>query len=288
MRAGARPAEEGASDRQVPELQTALPRRRGAALRAGHRHALRAGRGRGGAGRRLRVLWGPRGGVLGGRHDGRGGRRIRGSVHVLLRPLVDALNPCGGVTIYCTDRPTLDLKIRAGSELLPNLYDLVRDTVDDVIASIVVVPNCVAVSIPTPGSQDAGDWVSLRYPLPTGIVRVTVEQLVGSPEAPVASPYVQMHVGAATWRTPVGEHAGHAASWAAGNVQDFAIYTDSQCVELRAFSGGALSLDGLLGRARVPVARLLGHGVEVPLELPGGGGSGRTLVVRGDQEGSTR
>ena len=34
-----------------------------------------------------------------------------------------------------------------GTELIPNLYNFVRDTVDDVIADLIVVPNMVAVPI---------------------------------------------------------------------------------------------------------------------------------------------
>ena len=34
-----------------------------------------------------------------------------------------------------------------GSELIPNLYNFVRDTVDDVVASLLVVPNVIAVPL---------------------------------------------------------------------------------------------------------------------------------------------
>ena len=37
--------------------------------------------------------------------------------------------------------------IQSGSEMIPNLYNFVRETVDDVVADLIVIPNMVAVPI---------------------------------------------------------------------------------------------------------------------------------------------
>lgn len=218
--------------------------------------------------------------------------RIDGTFQVSLRPLVDALNPCGGITISCLDRPSIELTLRTGSELVPNLYDLVRNIVDDVVASLLVVPNGIAVPIATMGPETDGPL--LNDPLPKGILRVTLQEISGSSEAPVSSPYVNTRVGAASWLSPIARTLDDGGFWATesdikvwakgGSTQDFVIYSPNQSVDMRVFqSDVSLDLDVLLGTLKVPVHGI-GHGaeLEVPLVSPEGADSGRRLHFKGD------
>eukprot|EP00438_Fugacium_kawagutii_P003780 Skav210868 [mRNA] locus=scaffold4964:78761:82865:- [translate_table: standard] len=70
-----------------------------------------------------------------------------GSLRLGLQPLLESLNPVGGVSVTCLDRPIIDLTIKTGTDLIPNLYNFVRDSVDEVIADLIVIPNMVAVPI---------------------------------------------------------------------------------------------------------------------------------------------
>lgn len=217
--------------------------------------------------------------------------RIKGSLQVSLRPLVESLNPIGGITISCLDRPSIELSLRTGSDLVPNLYDLVRSTVDDVVAGLLVVPNGVAVPIPTLGPETDGP--SLSCPVPKGILRVTLQEIAGTAAAPVSSPYAVLRIGAADWRSPVAQPRSGGGLWATeadiqvwakGNTQDFVVFSPNQSVDLRIFqSDVSLDLDVLLGSVRLPVQEIA-HGteVEVPLVLPDGSDSGRRLHFKGD------
>ncbi|CAE8589624.1 unnamed protein product [Polarella glacialis] len=191
---------------------------------------------------------------------------VKGSLQIILYPLVDSLNPIGGITFTCLDRPEIDLTVRTGSELMPNLYDFVRDTVDDVVAGLMVIPNGVAIALDTLGPQT--DYMALRYPLPLGFLRVCPQGVACRDEPSVgASPYVQVRVGGALWNSRPAKMSNHRSEFAgwSGCVKDFAVFSESQSVELRLFSGGGLSSRTLLGSAKVPVRSIIGADMEVPL-----------------------
>mmetsp|Transcript_11337 Transcript_11337/g.21485 ORF Transcript_11337/g.21485 Transcript_11337/m.21485 type:complete len:685 (+) Transcript_11337:25-2079(+) len=219
---------------------------------------------------------------------------IKGAVQVSLRPLVDALNPVGGITISCLDRPSLDLRIRSGfTDRLPNLYDFVRETVDNVIASVIVVPNGIAVPINTVGGPKT-DEAELACPEPQGLLRLTVREVweevdpeadAGSQESASDSEeeeagkedklqqqevYAQVLLGAARWHTPparaVSSTAPRRARWAEGSTQDFVVFSDRQALEIRVFQEDAWKLHDCIGQARVAVGQVVeGSDVEVPL-----------------------
>lgn len=100
---------------------------------------------------------------------------VQGSLRLGLQPLLESLNPVGGVSVTCLERPMIDLTIKTGTELIPNLYNFVRDTVDDVIADLIVVPNMVAVPI-----DDSVDGCSLQHPLPLGFLRLSLEGITAA------------------------------------------------------------------------------------------------------------
>jgi len=203
------------------------------------------------------------------------------------------LNPCGGVTVSCLDRPTIELTLRTGSDIVPNLYDLVRNTVDDVVAGLLVVPNGIAVPIETMGQPT--DAPLLRHPGPKGILRVTLAEVTGTQQAPVSSPYVSIGIGVASWSSPVASPRQGPSYWASadepdvqawskGNVQDFEVYSPNQSVDIRCFQSDlTMDLDVLLGRTKIPVHELAhGISVEVPLQSSEGEDTGRRLHVKGD------
>jgi len=207
---------------------------------------------------------------------------VRGSLQVALRPLVDAINPVGGITISCLDRPSLDLSLRADivKEAVPNIYDFVRETVDDVVAGLIVVPNSIVGALPTGGPPT--DWSRLRWPTPAGVLNVTVHSVVGSVEAPVLGAYVHMHIGADTWsmRSSRGTSRRDLSSWSQDNQRTFIIYSERQCVDVRCFSASHIGLDSFLGRARVPLLDIIGaDSVTVKLTLKDGSESDRAITL---------
>lgn len=193
------------------------------------------------------------------------GLSVKGSVQVSLRPLVDALNPIGGVTVWCLDRPEIELKILTGSDMVPNLYDFIREAVDDVVAQMIVVPNGVSAALDTLGPPT--DWLKLRYPLPRGVLRLRCLAAAdgGSSTQLRTNPRVELHVGASRWTGPL-----------AGISRDFPVYSERQSVELR-----LLGRSSVLGRCRVPLPEILGRN-EVELLDAEGEATGLSMEVRAD------
>ncbi|CAE7534546.1 esyt3 [Symbiodinium sp. CCMP2592] len=188
---------------------------------------------------------------------------VQGTLRVCLHPLVDSLNPVGGISITCLDRPTIDLTIKAGSELIPNLYNFVRDTVDDVVASLLVVPNVIAVPLDTFGPTT--DACAIRHPPPLGFLRVRLEG-VSSTSALPSSLYLEAMIGCSSWKSSISRARAdpHHAEWPEDAAEDFAVHSQDQSIRLRLYSSGSFGAV-LLGTARVFIHDLEAGRVEVPL-----------------------
>ncbi|KAK2570434.1 Extended synaptotagmin-3 [Acropora cervicornis] len=69
--------------------------------------------------------------------------QVRGSMRVILRPLIPAAPLVGGVSVFFLNRPDIDFDLTNLANILdiPGLSDILRGVIDDVVASIVVLPN---------------------------------------------------------------------------------------------------------------------------------------------------
>ena len=74
---------------------------------------------------------------------------FRGTLRVLLYPLIPDLPLVGGLTMYFINRPQIQFDLTNVLNVLetPGIKSLLRNTIDDAIASFIVLPNKVAVSL---------------------------------------------------------------------------------------------------------------------------------------------
>eukprot|EP01062_Namystynia_karyoxenos_P071609 TRINITY_DN6721_c0_g1_i1.p1 TRINITY_DN6721_c0_g1~~TRINITY_DN6721_c0_g1_i1.p1 ORF type:complete len:688 (+),score=149.88 TRINITY_DN6721_c0_g1_i1:86-2065(+) len=194
-----------------------------------------------------------------------GDLRIRGTCMVALRPLCNTINPVGGISITCPDQPWIDLHITSRDSMfeLVNMYGLIKGAVDDVISGLLVMPNNIAVCIPTVTGRPT-EKPPLQFPEPEGVLRVTVERaekLKSSSWNPLATsnPYVVAKVGAEQWQSPVVKHTVSPV-WEKGNTTDFVVYNaERQNLMLEVWSDSAIPLtpDSHLGRGGLPIADLI-------------------------------
>ncbi|CAE7025960.1 esyt3 [Symbiodinium natans] len=192
---------------------------------------------------------------------------VEGTLRVGLHPLVDSLNPVGGISVTCLDRPTIDLTIKAGSEFIPNLYNFVRDTVDDVVASLLVMPNVIAIPLARLWETfgPVTDACAIRHPAPLGYLRVRLEG-VSSAAALPSGLYVEMMIGCSSWKSSVcrAKQDPNHAEWPEDAAEDFAVHSHDQSIRLRLYSSSSFGAV-LLGTARVFIHDLAAGRVEVPL-----------------------
>lgn len=74
---------------------------------------------------------------------------IRGTLRVLIYPLIPDLPIVGGLTMYFINRPIIQFDLTNVLNVLetPGVNSLLRNTVDDAIASFIVLPNKVSISL---------------------------------------------------------------------------------------------------------------------------------------------
>ncbi|XP_074624645.1 extended synaptotagmin-2-like isoform X1 [Acropora palmata] len=130
--------------------------------------------------------------------------QVRGSMRVILRPLIPAAPLVGGVSVFFLNRPDIDFDLTNLANILdiPGLSDILRGVIDDVVASIVVLPNKITVPLTNI------DPYELKYPLPDGVLRIEVLEAkdlikkdIGVFKKGSSDPYVVLRVGAKTFRT---------------------------------------------------------------------------------------
>ena len=201
---------------------------------------------------------------------------IDGEVLLAFKPIVDGVNPIGGLEICCLDQPdiTLDLTTKGlFLDSVPNLYGLIQSAVDKVIAGVLVAPNNIAVRIPTVTGPET-DRATLKYRQPLGVLRVTVDGADGLPGSRwTTDPYVRVQLGAAHWYSDTifkTLQPRWADASGARRTQDFLVYHPRQRVHFELHDQNAISSDEMLALCRVPVRDLSKAGAyTLPLVSPG-------------------
>lgn len=97
------------------------------------------------------------------------GLKLQGMMRVILEPLIGQAPLVGGVTYFFIRRPTLEINWTGMTNLLdsPGFSSLSEDTIMDIIASLMVLPNRMCIPLIDQVKMD-----QMRFPLPRGVVRV--------------------------------------------------------------------------------------------------------------------
>ncbi|KAM9709258.1 extended synaptotagmin-3 isoform 2-T2 [Menidia menidia] len=99
------------------------------------------------------------------------GLKLQGMLRVILEPLIGQAPLVGGVTFFFICRPTLQINWTGMTNLLdtPAFSSLSEETILDIIASLMVLPNRMCIPLIDQVKVD-----QMRFPLPRGVVRVHV------------------------------------------------------------------------------------------------------------------
>ncbi|XP_008278562.1 extended synaptotagmin-3 [Stegastes partitus] len=97
------------------------------------------------------------------------GLELKGMLRVILEPLIGEAPLVGGVTFFFIRRPTLQINWTGATNLLdtPAFSSLSEETIMDIIASLMVLPNRMCIPLIDQVKVD-----QMRFPLPRGVVRV--------------------------------------------------------------------------------------------------------------------
>ncbi|CAJ1078794.1 extended synaptotagmin-3 isoform X2 [Xyrichtys novacula] len=97
------------------------------------------------------------------------GLKLQGMMRVILEPLIGQAPLVGGVTYFFIRRPTLEINWTGMTNLLdtPAFSSLSEETIMDIIASLMVLPNRMCIPLIDQVKVD-----QMRFPLPRGVVRV--------------------------------------------------------------------------------------------------------------------
>lgn len=97
------------------------------------------------------------------------GLKLQGMLRVILEPLIGQVPLVGGVTFFFIRRPNLQINWTGTTNLLdsPGFSALSEETITDIIASIMVLPNRMCFPLIDQVKVD-----QMRFPLPRGVVRV--------------------------------------------------------------------------------------------------------------------
>ena len=197
--------------------------------------------------------------------------QIHGPLRIILKPLLSGQTLVGGVTVFFLKRPKINFNLTNLLNVLdfPGFKKTLRSIVDDVIASLVVLPNRIAV--PLAECVDAGD---LQYPIPEGLLRVQMLEArelatsdfsligKGSPD-----PYAILEVGAQTFRTNTMKNERN-PTWEE-NFEAFVDNSEGQELQIYLYDHDVASKDSKLGNVDIKIHSVVEEGVQdvwLPLE----------------------
>ena len=133
--------------------------------------------------------------------------QLCGPIRIILKPLLSDGTLIGGITVFFLKQPKLSFDLTNLLNVLdfPGLKGSLLNIVDDVIASVAVLPNRIVV--PLAGNVDAS---ALRYPMPEGVLQVELLEARDLKQADVSligkassDPYAVVKIGAQSFRSAV-------------------------------------------------------------------------------------
>ena len=207
---------------------------------------------------------------------------LHGELLLGFGPLVNKVNPIGGMEITCLNLPQFEVELTAKGLLLdyfsiPNLYSALKTTVDEVFCALLVKPNNIYV----PFTSHGFDITKAKYKEPLGILRLEVlkgesmSKMVSSPK-----PYIKAQVGASQWFSET-KH-GNTPVWSGLNddhVKEFLIYHPKQSMQIDMYNKQEFMVDDHIATASVELKDLRGEQMKIPLRTPTGAPTPGKLMV---------
>eukprot|EP01065_Artemidia_motanka_P021721 TRINITY_DN25976_c0_g1_i1.p1 TRINITY_DN25976_c0_g1~~TRINITY_DN25976_c0_g1_i1.p1 ORF type:complete len:1367 (+),score=548.38 TRINITY_DN25976_c0_g1_i1:60-4160(+) len=191
--------------------------------------------------------------------------KFRGTAAVVLRAFHKEPPFFGGLEVCFANPPAIDMDLLGVGNVaeLPGINGIVRGIIDDVIASQVVIPHRIGVSL----NKEVVSQAQLSFPQPEGVMRLTLVKADGLAAADTAiigqgtsDPYVMAYVGSQNWKSPVMSSTCDPV-WTDDNVKDFVVYSKTQWVRFMVYDYDTIGKDDHLGEVRdAEVRRLLAEG----------------------------
>ncbi|XP_071644431.1 extended synaptotagmin-2 isoform X3 [Temnothorax longispinosus] len=131
--------------------------------------------------------------------------QIHGLVRVVMKPMLPMMPLIGGVQIFYLNVPTINFNLVGVADVLdlPGFNEILRKTIVEQIAAILVLPNKIII----PLSQEV-PMESLKIPEPEGVLRIHVVEAkhlmkkdIGMLGKGKSDPYAVINVGAQEFRT---------------------------------------------------------------------------------------
>ncbi|KAK3739454.1 hypothetical protein QZH41_017292 [Actinostola sp. cb2023] len=196
--------------------------------------------------------------------------QLRGTLRVILSPLIPSAPLVGGISLFFLNRPDIDFDLTNLLNILdiPGLSDILRGVIDDVVASFVVLPNRITVPL-----TDV-DPYKLKYPIPDGVLRIHVIEAkdlvrkdIGVFKKGSSDPYAVIKVGAQTFKTATKEETLN-PKWN----EVFEVFVDNcqgQKIKIKLFDEDKTSDDETLGSVEADISTIMQQGsadLWLPLE----------------------
>ncbi|XP_012535565.2 extended synaptotagmin-2 isoform X2 [Monomorium pharaonis] len=131
--------------------------------------------------------------------------QMRGLVRVVMKPMLPMMPLIGGVQIFYLNVPTINFNLVGVADVLdlPGFNEILRKTIVEQIAAIVVLPNKITVPL-----TEEIPMESLKTPEPEGVLRIHVVEAkhlmkkdIGMLGKGKSDPYAVINVGAQEFRT---------------------------------------------------------------------------------------
>jgi Ca2+-dependent lipid-binding protein len=189
--------------------------------------------------------------------------QLRGMLRVIFKPFVGEPNPIGGLTVFFLNRPKIKFDLINLLNVLdiPGLKSKLRSVAEDVICSIMVLPNRIVIPMSPELVADDSD---LRYPIPEGIVRMKVieatelTKMDSALRGGAADPYIILEVGAQRFCTKTCKNTLKPV-W--NEVYEAFVDNDEgQEIEMSMFDEEKASKDTKMGTLEVDITSVAQHG----------------------------
>ncbi|GLH00861.1 Extended synaptotagmin-2 [Gryllus bimaculatus] len=219
---------------------------------------------------------------LGGLKGGIKDFQIHGMVRVVMKPLISDMPLVGGLQIFFLNNPTVDFNLVGVADMLdmPGISDLLRRTIVEVIAGIMVLPNKLPIQL-----SDSVQAEQLRMPELEGVLRIHVVEARNLMKKDISmlgkgksDPYAIITVGAEEFRTKTIDNTVNPKwdFWC----ESIVCVAHQQEIQLQLYDADDLSKkDESLGRATVEVSTIAAKG-EADLWLNLDGAKHGTVHVR--------
>ncbi|TGZ64757.1 hypothetical protein CRM22_006217 [Opisthorchis felineus] len=180
---------------------------------------------------------------------------LRGTMRVVMKPLVPKVPFAGAVTVCFLDSPYIHFALTDIGNILslPGLQQTLNTVIRNVVDELIVLPNRLPVQL-----LDNVDIRRLKYPMPQGVLRVNV---IGARRLKIgdknlitggsSDPYCVIRVGARTFQTAVIQHTLE-PEWN----EQFEVIVDvwrGQSLAIEVLDKDQGNKDDFLGRTSIPL-----------------------------------